>query len=481
MHRLALILIMLIVALGSGYSPARAGQSLPDYSVAFGYKDGIRIATIAADGTLSTDFIPGAYFQQGDVALVKAVWSPDGRTLYYVVAPSDTPDQYRHVYAYDRATKAKKVVVFLKQATASYDYAVLDVSPDGRYLWLHRVVSATARLIDVQAADDKRVVMSLDECPATVAAWTADIVYVEGYYGCIGALKAITLATGKVLITHASEKIDPNLAYQRWTPIASTPTAVLVDVDKKIWRMSHDAAITSIPDGQHLRVSADGKIAAFWNAGKLYQVDMATGKPNPIVDATEPVGGFAAVDQVGYWVLANNTLRLITIDASGNDSKEFPIDATGATLESSPDSSAIALVYREQNKLLLYSAAGKTFDSTTLPADVQKTFKLPNPPEGNSTNWWQGWYIASNAINGTTGQMFTIPQPQTTFAGGSRDGAWWLFACIVEDETNSPCGKQDKLIAVNPQTGKTLTLSDDVALNQRNFHFPPRDYYAWSR
>jgi hypothetical protein len=477
-----LIGLLVLITISIGF-PAQAQQSSQSYSVAFGYKNGIRVATIAANGTLSLDFIPGAYYKQGDVALVNAVWN--GNTLYYVTAPSDTPEQFRYVYAYDRVTKQKTPVVFLKAATQSYDYAVLNLAPNGRYLWLYRVVNGTSRLLDTQAAADKRVSYTNEECPSTVQAWTDDAVFVYGFYGCYGLISVINQATGKVIKSFQPGEIE-SLSTQEWHPFKTQPSSILVDSEDGIYRISQDSPVAMVSKGAWLKVSKDGKIAAFWNAGKLYQISASTGKAEAVVEMAEPTGAFAAKDTVGFWALQGGTLTLTTLDANGTKPAKFTVMA-GATLDISPDSAYVALIYRDLKKFSIYGAQGKTFESSALSADLQKFLQLPKPSEATSSSWWKGWYFASVtgegnlqfAINAETGKVFQPPPPQTQFVGGSPDGVWWLFTCMSNDEPTSPCGDRDRLAAVNIQSGKTLILADDVALEQRNFHFPPFDYYAW--
>jgi len=462
--------------------PARAASSLP-VSVAFSYNDGIRVANIAADGAVTTDFIPGAYFKQGEISLIRAIWGADNHSLYYVAAPNDTPDQYRDIYAYDQTTKQKSLVASLKKASTADDYAVLNMSPSGRYLWLYRDPSASSALIDTQAPADQRVVFTLDDCLAQVVAWAENVVYVNGAFSCYGKFMAVDLSARKVIGTFNVADAGQYLEYANWRVLAGTSPALIAENEGQIYRITPSGGIEMVMPGSQLMVSDDGKTAIFWHAGAYYRI--TSGSVVSVMSASEPTAGFAEKNEVGYWTLKDNVLRLITFDSLGKLSKEFNAIPAGAELDAAPDDAYAALIYRGENKLQIYSTSGRTFDSGTFPAGLLQ----PKKPDAGESNWWKDWYFAGIdkddvlrlAVNAVTGRRFDIPQPHTTFSGTSPDGTWWLFACISDDQPTSPCGAADKLIAVNAQSGQTVVLSDDTSLDQRNFHFAPYMYYAWLR
>ena len=473
--------------------PVRAAGA-PAYTVAFGHEDGIRVATLAADGSVAFDFIPHGFFKQGGASLIAPAWSPDQRTLYYTSATKAEPEQFINVYAYDRATHTTTPIVSLDKQDQN-NWLTLKLSPDGRYLWLGREFF-TNYLVDTQAPPDKRIVATLEDfCTGDVVSWEPDRLYAVGYFACAGKLLSVDLVTGNITQT-------PDVAFDGlyttggWHRFPARTPQIIANQDTAIVRLSFDAPdlLETFAQGQHLAVSGDSQIAVFWDAGQFYQINATTGVPQAIFSGAEPNAHFAGADQVGYWTLKDKMLQLLTVDARGTKSVEFTLPATGAELDAAPDRALTAVLYREQNTFLLYSASGQTFDSTTLPADLLDTFTLFPKDSDTSLTWWLGRYFADGSqytadgvkhlrfvVDAATGQRMDIPQPVTNFSGTSPDGIWWLFACTDYGATNSPCGASPTLIAVNAMTGKSVTLSDDAYLEEINFHFPPMAYYAWAQ
>jgi hypothetical protein len=491
-----LILLLSILLFPVVVETSAQETTLPRYAVAFAYRGGTRIAVLGAAGSWRFDDLPRAYFGQGDVGLIHTVWSPDGRTAYLAyAAPGD--GQYRFIYAYDVVAHEQSPVVFLDKASKSNDYSLISVSPDGRYLWIIRLVDGTSRLVDTKAPPDKRVVARMDECPGAVLAWLEGHVLVQGFYGCAYTNYLFDLKTGKSEFSYLQTDKETDLTFGATViPLTDGKPWVLV-YSPGSGRLSKLSLDTGKPekwlDTERFIVAKDHKSAAFAHEGHLYVLDLGTLAVTDL-DKTDSVrSSFAADDGLVFLTVepqdAPHTIHRITVKAGQrHDSTIYEgqpfVDASFA-----PEGQGFLLDFGEEDGYALYNADGKRiWRSQDEPPEIaaQLNFALVN----DSGRWTSHWFHSvlraepgnqdqpgrSFAVNVDNGKFLLAPEQTPIWVSASPDETWWLY---VRLDLSSEVPK-DELIAYNINTGKSVTFSDGEALAQRNFHFPLGAYYVWS-
>ncbi|MHB8627461.1 MAG: hypothetical protein ACYDBJ_14000 [Aggregatilineales bacterium] len=461
------LLSILIVALVCYISVAVSAQAsaLPRYAVAFGYKGGTRIAVLETTGKWRLDDLPRAFFGQGDTLLITPVWSPDGQTAYINYAAEE--GQYRYVYAYNMITGKQTPVVFLNKNREGPVYEAISVSPDGRYLWISRSMDESSRLIDTQAAPDKRVLAKID-CATEFWTWLPGKVLVTGILGCAYTNYLFDLKTGQTAFSYLQTKAETNLFGTVIAP-AADQSFVLFYTGITLSKLSLETGqLVKWLDADRLSVSSDQKSAAFVHAGHLYTLDLRTLATADLGDIGPVYSSFTADNSLNFWTVepenAPQTIRRVTVQAGRRaDSTVYNAQAF-KNVSFAPDGQGFMLDLGEKGGYQLYDADGK-LTWRSLNEDPQIAAQLQfDGEDGWTGDWYLGRLLSTTAagvsqrsfaINATTGKTLLAPEQAPVWLSAAPDNVWWLYAVPqCNDEEKS------KLIAYNVETNETVTIAE---------------------
>src|SRR5947207_3009019 len=145
MRRVWHIAVILALTIPISLMARAQDTGLPRYAVSFPYKWDTRIAVLDTNGKWHFDDLPKATWEYSGITFRNTVWSPNSPTAY-IVLPATGDGQYRYVYAHDLLARKQSPVVFLNKAKSDEDIADVNVSPDGRYLWIDRPLDGSSRL-----------------------------------------------------------------------------------------------------------------------------------------------------------------------------------------------------------------------------------------------------------------------------------------------------------------------------------------------
>jgi len=496
MKRLLSLLAVTLSCFSALPVSAQTSYQLPREAVAFGYRGGTRIAVLEANGHWRFDDLPTAYFGAGDVAMISTVWSPDGRIAYVTMAaPED--GQYRYIYSYDIVTRQLTPVVFLDKGRAGYDFAEIQVSPDGRYLWINRFGDNSARLIDTQAPADKRVLAKLDQCPAADgwAVWLPGKVRVQGSLACSGTNYLFDLSTGQIVFKYlqTADEVDLTDAVVV-LPTHTQPFVLVYSADQNT--LSKLSLATGQPekwleDVTGLLVSSDKTWATFVHAGQLFTLDLATlatadlGTIGPVED------WFKTDDSLNYWTVeppgSPQTIDRVTIQGGHRiDSTVYNAQPFDNVLLA-PDGHGFLLDFGDADGFALYDAAGRqTWRSQdqTFPTQMQVRFGLFVALQGWTGDWYH-WAVNTGsgpqtvkyslAVNATTGKTLLAPGQGLYWVSGAPDGRWWLYSSLSCDAPTT-----DILVAYSVETGTLVTLAQDGVTHSCGAGYDEPAFYAWA-
>jgi hypothetical protein len=490
-------LAALLVSFGALPVSAQSSDQLPREAVAFGYRGGTRIAVLKTNGQWRFDDLSGAYFGEGDVAMIRPVWSPDGRTAYLgMAAPGD--GQYRYIYAYDAVSGQLTPVVFLAKGRADYDFAEIQISPDGRYLWINRFGDDSSRLIDTRAPPNKRVLASLDRCLAADggATWLPGEVRVEGSIACSSIIYLFDLNTGQLVFSYVQTADEVDLtSTEVIVPTMAQPFVLATGGDSTLNKLSlaTGRAEKWLEDIEWLLVSKDNQSATFLHADHLFMLDLATLATTDLGTIGLVEGAFETDDSLNYWTVDSypspHVIHRVTVQATKRaDSTIYDGQASDLRdLQFAPDGHGWLFDFGEAGGYALYNAVGvQTWRSRdqTFPGNTHAVFERFRQFEGWTGDWYH-WLIDTDssggsgeysfAVNATTGKVLFAPVQTPYWLSASPDGVWWLYSSLSCDDPD-----KDSLGAYNVETGALVTLARGGAKHQCDAGFEEAEFYAWA-
>jgi hypothetical protein len=468
------------------------------YAVAFPHGRNAQLAVFYSDDTVKIKPLPGSFFAQGDVALIRPLWSPSGDKIYYSVKlPAADPDseEVREVRAYDLAADTTATIVTLPERANSPEYVLVDsVSPDGRFLVVTRFLGGRTNVVDLQAPADQRAGPELPDCPISTLAWSPTYLLAYDFY-CPFTFRVLDPKTRQSRFTFPEEERLP--LYDNWYYIPDANPVFIgagyagenaKDIVAQIDLTTGKATILGA--GRNLIIAPDKSFAVYESRGSLKRFTFASRK----LDDLGPVGNITTANlgesALTLWqVIRTETafkVVLTRVTATGRTDEERPIHSVASKNEPAislaPSGMVFAIHYGTQ--VTLYASSGKLWSSEQALSTEQAIAGDVELDWSQDGQWLLVPVIANSgdqprhlSVNVTKGDTILAPRADTYYVSGSPDGKWWLYATTSEWGTDNKV--PDMLVAYYWETGKTVELDRGI-LGQRNFHWSPGSYYVWS-
>lgn len=484
--RRILITVLLLLAL----LPLVQGQDAPKplYSVAISTYGPTYVTTFYSDETERTVEVP-FMFQQYDVAHIAPVWQ-DGRL--WGIVPQIGKDSYDMelgwggiLNSYDPLTETTGQPINILPEPIYEALRINSIAPDGSHAWLTRSANfhLPSILVDLQSGEFYET-----ECVAAVVGWTADQVVVGstavGGNPCPPQVYALDLATqtrvktvdlpvegdawdayadGGYVLDDGRWLIGPRYPYY-----AATPVGILGDAQGDLY----------YGRGMSLQLAPDQQLASFVTPEpyELVIIDLSSGEeifrtpdvPSVYRGHTPTWEG----DSLTFWQVTADEIRRNQWQAGTVTSEVIYTGTVPETYHLSPTDDVVLL--QLPDRVEIHTPAQVWQSGTNFPDEITLAGYAARLK-------WSGDWVhldtpeqGSLSFNVQTGESIAAPITGATVVSSSPDGAWWLYAHI-DMENDS-----DTLVALHAESGTQLTLLEDVALGQRNFHFGPGEYYVWS-
>jgi hypothetical protein len=490
------VVIVLVALLAVG-SPIHA-QDDPQYSVVISSYDGAYLASFYGGSDWRVTRLPNAaFFGQGDVALQSPLWM--GRRL--IVAAYGDNDTADRLTEYDFAT-GELSPFFVSTGTLQYETIVIEgVSPDGNQMLVSNLYQSQWLLDAASGA-----VIGSFECAGGVIGWTDQYVLTVTPL-CATTYAAINRETGSGAVADdlffdvgtidymycfvctnvsmgANSALDNGLYPINGSIFGSLSTS---DGESEIVFIGGDPLVlTSIAKGDLLAISPSRTFATFINDGQLYRIDLATWEITSVGNIGESYWfrpySYDDSDAIQYIVETDDGYEAVIVGKETLTRREVLItDVPGSDRlmrTTSPNGRYLAQVSSTTGASDVVQLQWEGGLYTYVPENADTHLDIQFSPD---SDWLHIHETVLNSgrtdtisVNTQTEQIYLPPAPGMRLIGTSPDGVWWLYSQINMEMD------ADRLVVYSRSSGDVIPLLENVALGERNFHFPPSAYYVWS-
>ncbi len=525
-YKLWLYVVLIgILLIACDTSLIRAEGATPLYAVVFPFKNSIRMAEMQSNGEWMQNDLPNALYGRYEDSYFEPVWSSDGRTLYYTALTPDGSKQYRDIYAYDVRQHTSTLVVSLpkKREEEAGDTAHIDLSPDGRYLWLSRWSRMGSVLIDLQAPLKQRIRLQT-KCETRVLGWFSHSLTVQEMDVCDPfRVFDIDLATGTIV--HEQPVLDDqgndipafaNFEEIAWHGIDAKQPYLLGENpsgDGGIFRFQPaSGALSKLFDGEKLMILEDKTAAVFQSKGQLMWLDLVS-------MTAQPLQGVSALDGIVSQSQFNNTFNFwqatpsdapvqidhISLNKAGLSRQtwykgpplvDVCIDASAhaQAILVMPDCHAKTATYRlyNSNGVLVWASSRETTSIQQALGKLQPTPQILGTGWSETDDWYHFWLLDNPnnsddpssptkrpertdfAVNANTGKTLRAPHQGSQYTSASPDGKWWLYAVLDKSDPS-----KDTVEVYNIVSGATVILSKGALLSVEIYEFQFPIYASW--
>lgn len=498
------LLCLLLVTTPSTLQPP---LPTPLYAVNYGTSDGTAyVTTFYSDQTVQTHQLPKPLFVHYDSSIVPLFPHWDGHTLYGVAFESGEQfTESAEIIAFDALTTEFSTVVALPRGHSNTQVIVDSASPDGRYLWAFDTYFFTPYLVDLRTHE----IVYQQRCRASVIAWFPKRVLLGNHQFGQGDICAASLFTQTLPPSTDEYSYPAELTFTVPPPYIDYPTSgitlsddrVLIGLNRFDWSAKSYWDGMSFPlnapvglvdiEGQHvqywgvghyLSISDDEQFASFVSeTGEIMRVDLTTLQVEQVGQTIYDIGfPYWERNTLHFWQSDGETISRVEITGSQRSEHIIYTVVEEDSPIVPPRGRKMAVV--REGKLMIYPREAGENSSTN--EAIPLTGSIPDVytgPAWSTDGRWVHFYTRlfedtlTESVNLETGEH--VIQPGLKLVSDAPDGAWWLYSLSLESKPD-----QDRLVAYHPESGRSITLLENVTLGEAaSFHLPPRAFYTWSQ